>query len=48
MVIRVKVQSLLYFIPVLIIVIIANLDILEYRDGIVGEGGLREVLREQI
>ena len=39
MVIRVKVQSLLYFVSVLIVVIIAYLDVLEHGDGIVGEGG---------
>ena len=32
----------------LIVVIIAHLNVLEYGDGIVGEGGQREVLREQI
>ena len=48
MVIRVKFQSLLHFIPVLIVVIIAHLDVLEYGDGVVGEGGQREVLREQV
>ena len=32
----------------LIIVIIANFDVLEHGDGVVGKGGQREVLREQI
>ena len=32
----------------LIVVIIAHFYILEHSDGVVGEGGQREVLREQI
>ena len=39
MIIRVKVQSFLYFVSMLIIVIIAYFDVLKYGDGVVGEGG---------
>ena len=33
------VRLFLYFIPMLIVVIIAHLNVLQYGDGIVGEGG---------